>query len=184
MGDKYLFTSQRLGFRQWTERDIEPMAAINADPEVMEFFPATKTLGETCDFISRMQAQFIAKGFCYWAVDVLQSDRFIGFIGLSEQSFLSPYTPCTDIGWRLATAAWHRGYATEGAQRCLSYGFESLKLNSIKAIAPAVNRRSIAVMTKAGMTPAATFSHPLLLDDERLRQCVVYERRSSAHLFL
>lgn len=175
MTDQYIFTSARLGFRAWRPTDIVPMAAINADTEVMEFFPGTKTLAETEEFIVRMQQQQSDKGYCYYAVDVLSTGLFIGFIGLCYQTFEAPFTPCTDIGWRLQRQAWGRGYATEGAGRCLEYGLNDLRLKDIYAIAPKINTRSVQVMNKIGMQRVGVFVHPLLVGDERLRDCVFYK---------
>src|SRR3546814_9999473 len=121
----YLFTSERLGFRRWQEADVEPMRAINADPAVMEYFPSLQDQAETLAFIKRMQLQFDEKGFCYYAVDSLVDGAFIGFIGLSEKTFIADFTPCVDIGWRLAKNAWNQGFATEGAQKCLEHAFRS-----------------------------------------------------------
>lgn len=176
----YLFTSARLGFRNWNETDIVPMAAINADPLVMEFFPAVKTYEETAAFVLRMQQQYAEKGYCYFAVDRLDSHTFIGFIGLSWQTFEADFTPCADIGWRLARAEWGKGYATEGARRCLEYAFNKLKLNSVLSMAPKLNARSEEVMKKIGMQKLKDFTHPLLLQDERLKTCVLYKIETSA----
>ncbi len=175
MDDKYLFKSQRLGFRIWQDSDIPLMAEINADPVVMEFFPAIKTLKETDEFIRRMQQQMAEKGYCYFAVDRLDCGVFIGFIGLSEQTFEAGFTPFVDIGWRLAKEEWGKGYATEGARRCLVYAFEQLQIGKVNAIAPKINLRSEKIMKKAGMQKAMDFMHPLLVHDERLRDCVLYE---------
>lgn len=175
MTEQYLFTSARLGFRAWRPTDILPMAAINADIEVMEFFPRTNTLTQTEEFIERMELQLADKGYCYYAVDVMSTGLFIGFIGLCYQTYEAPFTPCTDIGWRLQRQAWGRGYATEGAQRCMDYGLNDLRLKEIYAIAPKINTRSVQVMNKIGMQKAGEFQHPLLANDERLRECVLYK---------
>jgi RimJ/RimL family protein N-acetyltransferase len=170
----YLFTSQRLGFRNWRQADLKPMAVINSDPEVMAYFPGTASEEETYRFIARMQQQYAEKKFCYFAVDKLEDGEFIGFIGLSEQGYQAYFTPCVDIGWRLKKKAWGQGYATEGAKACLEYAFSSLGLEKVYAIAPLVNTRSEAVMKKLHMQQLKTFMHPLLLQDERLRECMVY----------
>jgi len=78
----YLFTSERLGFRAWQQEDIDAMQEINSDARVMEFFPALLTMEQTKAFIERMNRQFDEKSFCYFAVDVLATKEFIGFIGL------------------------------------------------------------------------------------------------------
>lgn len=172
---KYLFRSERLGFRNWEEPDIEKMTAINNDPEVMRYFPGLSSQAQTKTFIEQMQTLFNRKGFCYFAVDQLEDNDFIGFIGLNEKDFESNFTPCIDIGWRLKQACWNKGLATEGAGRCLDYGFRELGFDTIKAIAPQINLPSIAVMKKIGMKKVQDFVHPVLKNDERLRDCVVYE---------
>ncbi len=175
----YIFTSQRLGFRNWLSSDLPKMAAINADEGVMKFFPSTQTKARTKEFIKRMQTQFEKNGFCYFAVDVLETSEFIGFIGLSEQTYDADYTPCVDIGWRLGKTHWEKGYATEGAKRVLQYGFEELKLGRVLSIAPVVNKASESVMKKSGMHKVTTFEHSLLMDNERLKECVLYEITNS-----
>lgn len=175
MGETYLFTSERLGFREWQDDDIPLMAAINADEKVMEFFSGVKSYKETEEFVKRMQKQFIQKGYCYFAVEELESVEFIGFIGISEQTFVADFTPCTDIGWRLHSDKWGKGYATEGAKRCLEYGFEQPGLERIYAIAPKINARSERIMNKTGMRKVKEFMHPLLANNERLKECVLYE---------
>lgn len=172
----YLFTSERLGFRNWIDSDIEKMAEINANPDVMEFFPAIQTLEQTTAFIGRMQQLFERTGFCYFAVDKLEDAELIGFIGIAEQTFVADFTPCIDIGWRLHTKSWNKGYATEGAKACLNYGFNELKLIRILSMAPVINVKSIQVMEKIGMQKISYFeNHPYLLNDERLKKCVLYE---------
>lgn len=171
---QYLFKSERLGFRNWLESDIEMMTEINADKNVMEFFPDIASKGQTIDFIQKMQKQFTEKGFCYFAVDKLKNNEFIGFIGLSEKNFESEFTPCIDIGWRLSNLEWNNGFATEGAKRCLEYAFNVLKLEKIYSIAPKINIKSERVMKKIGMEKVLEFEHPLLINDERLRDCVCF----------
>ncbi len=174
MANNYVFHSARLGFRNWQAADIPLMAAINADPDVMEFFPSVNTYEQTAAFVARMQTLFAAKGYCYFAVDRLDTGEFIGFIGLADPTYEAHFTPCTDIGWRLAKTHWHHGFATEGAQRCLQYAFTTLHLSEIFAIAPKINLPSIHVMKKIGMQQQDNFMHPLLAHDERLRECVLF----------
>ena len=162
---EYTFKSERLGFRNWKSTDVEAMAAISANPSVMEFFPSTQSKEHVQGFIKNMQEEFNEYGFCYFAVDRLEDEQMIGFIGLHNVTFEAPFTPCVDIGWRLSPKAWGRGYATEGAKRCLEYAFDELKLVSVKSIAPVINVKSINVMKKIGMQEVEIFKHPLLKDD-------------------
>lgn len=180
--NNYIFKSERLGFRAWSDSDIDKMAEINADPEVMKFFPATSSITRTIDFIERMKHLLDQKGFCYFSVDKLEDGKFIGFIGLAEQRFEAEFNPCIDIGWRLDRAEWRQGYATEGAKRCLQYAFQELKLKKINAIAPEINLRSIQIMERIGMKRISTFKHPFLAATERLQTCVLYEIRNETPL--
>lgn len=170
----YLFISERLGFRNWVSADIDGLYEINRNKKVMAFFPSTQSKKQTEDFIIRMKFQFQQKGYCYFAVDILDTRKFIGFIGLSEQTFKSDFTPAVDIGWRLHPKFWHKGYATEGAKRCLEFGFNYLNLNKIIAIAPAINTPSIKVMEKIGMEKFEKFKHPLLKEYQELETCIIY----------
>lgn len=170
----YLFTTQRLGFRNWKSKDIEPMCKLNGDPEVMRFFPTTQDKQKTTQFIERMQKQFAVRDYCYFAVDRLDTKQFIGFIGISYQDYEAPITPCTDIGWRLDKTHWGKGYATEGAKACLSYAFETLDLKKIYSVASHNNLPSISVMKKIGMTYDQEFRHPALNATPELNPCVVY----------
>lgn len=171
----YLFTSSRLGFRNWQDDDMATMAAINSDNEVMKYFPATLTSEETFAFVTRMKIMFGKKGYCYFAVDQLADEKLIGFIGLCDQTYEADFTPCVDIGWRLDKKFWNKGYATEGAKRCISYGFVELGLQTVIATAPVINAKSIHVMDKLGMAKRSEFIHPKLSHDKRLERCVCYE---------
>ncbi len=170
----YLFKSLRLGFRVWQPTDLVPMAAINSNEQVMRYFPSTLTVKQTQDFITKQTADFKKFGYCYYAVDLLETGALIGFIGLSYKDFESNFTPCTDIGWRLSPGFWGLGLATEGAKRCLEHAKKELKIPYIVAMAPALNEPSIRVMKNIGMKFDQDFSHSNLLDDNRLRHCVLY----------
>jgi RimJ/RimL family protein N-acetyltransferase len=125
---------------------------------------------------------FTEKKYCYFAVDELSSGNFCGFIGLCDQNYEASFTPCTDIGWRLGKKYWNKGYATEGARRCLDYGFLDIKLKNIKATSTIINVKSIKIMQKLGMKQQLFFNHPRLKGDTRLESCVLYEIGS--HEFL
>lgn len=172
--DKYLFTSSRLGFRTWYNDDIRQMALLNKDPEVMEFFPFLPSKKETEDFIQRMNLQYSENNFCYFAVDHLETGKFIGFIGLSLQNFDTDFTPCIDIGWRINKEYWGNGLATEGALECITYAKNQLGLHQIYSMASKINSKSIKVMKKIGMNYIKDFEHPRLLNHPSLEICVLY----------
>jgi len=175
---QYVFTSERLGFRNWRDSDLDIMAALNADKQVMEFFPSTQDREVTRGFIQRMQTQFDKAGYCYFAVDTLHNEEFIGFIGIMDQSMPEDlgedFAAFVDIGWRLKTAAWGKGYATEGARACLDFGYNQKGLKAIYSIASQTNVKSISVMKKVGMQHFTDFVHPKLKHIEDLKDCVLY----------
>ena len=175
MSDKYLFTSERLGFRNWIDSDIAKMIDISSDPDVMEFFQAIATKIQTVEFIDRMKLMCIEKGYCYFAVDQLKDEGFIGFIGLCYQTYESQFTPSVDIGWRLNKKYWNNGLATEGAKKCLDYGFNKIGLNKIIATTPIINVKSIRVMEKIGMAKLTEFKHPRVQSDNKISDCVCFE---------
>ena len=175
MPEKYLFTSERLGFRNWIDSDIAKMINISSDPDVMEFFPAIAKKTETVEFIDKMKLMYIEKGYCYFAVDQLKDESFIGFIGLCYQIYESPVTPNVDIGWRLNKKYWNNGLATEGAKKCLEYGFNVIKLKNIISTTPKVNIKSIRVMEKIGMSQLTEFKHPRIQSENKLSDFVCYE---------
>ncbi|MEO4006668.1 GNAT family N-acetyltransferase [Flavobacterium sp. CAU 1735] len=173
--NKYLFTSKRLGFRNWDINDIDKMHEINSDEKVMQFFPSLPSKEQTAEFIARMMHQFQNKGFCYFAVNKLENNEFIGFIGLAEQTYQADFTPCVDIGWRIKSSEWNKGFATEGAKRCLDYAINDLKLENIFSIAPKVNVKSEHIMVKIGLIKQYEFEHSLLTNNDQLRTCVLYK---------
>ena len=150
------------------------MTAISSNEEVMEFFPYVATPAQTEAFIQRMQNMFAENGYCYFAVDRLDTNEFIGFIGLCHQENDLSFSPYIDIGWWLSPKHWGSGFATEGAHRCLKYAFEKLKLEEILSTAPIANTKSIAVMKKLGMIKKFEFIHPKLVGNTFLENCVCY----------
>jgi RimJ/RimL family protein N-acetyltransferase len=178
----------RLRLRRWTQRDEEPFAVMNADPRVMEHFPSPLTRAESDALVARIQAEFEERRFSFWAVEILNVAPFAGFIGLSVPQFSTHFTPCVEIGWRLAAEYWNHGYATEGARAAVVFGFDVLKLDEIVAFTTPGNIRSRRVMEKIGMThdPADDFDHPLVPEGHRLRPHVLYrlkrQPRSKADL--
>jgi RimJ/RimL family protein N-acetyltransferase len=166
----------RLRLRRWRPADAAPFAAMNADPRVMEYFPAPLSREESDAVVARIEDHIERNGFGLWAVEIAGVAPFAGFVGLSVPRFETSFTPCVEIGWRLAAEFWGRGIATEGAQAALSFGFESLGLNEIVSFTVPENLRSRRVMEKLGMIHdlADDFDHPLLAAGHPLRRHVLY----------
>jgi 3-dehydroquinate dehydratase/shikimate dehydrogenase len=184
MANKIVIQTKRLILRSWIENDLEPFAQLNADERVMEYFPYRLNKEESDQMAKRMQAKIETEGWGCWAVSRLDTQKFIGFIGLNtvdKPTFPLHFAPCTEVGWRLAYESWGRGYATEGAEACLKYAFETLKLGEIVSFTAAQNRRSMAVMRKIGMHyhPAEDFNHPRISEGHWLRRHVLYRLKAS-----
>ena len=175
MNNPYLIESERLGFRNWLKSDLKAIAAINADPKVMEFFPKTLSTEESASFLKRFQDHYTKHGYTYFAVELLSTGELIGFIGLAFQEYEAPFNPATDIGWRLKPSAWGQGYATEGAKRCLELAFSKWGLKEVISVCTVNNRSSEKVMQKLGMEKQGGFKHPALKDYPHLEDCIWYK---------
>jgi RimJ/RimL family protein N-acetyltransferase len=163
-----------LWLRRWRPEDLEPFAALNADPEVMEHFPSTLSREETAEAVGRVEKHYERHGFGLWAVEVPEQAPFIGYIGLAVPSFEASFTPCVEIGWRLARPWWGQGLATEGARAAVAYGFERLNLPEIVSFTVPGNARSRRVMEKLGMRYSEDFEHPRIEAGHPLRRHVLY----------
>ena len=178
-----ILQTERLIMRRWLDRDREPFAALNADPEVMEHFPATLTREQSDALVNRIEQKgFETLGYGLWALEVRETGEFIGFAGLALQTFDAPFLPAIEVGWRLARHTWGNGYATEAGRAALTHGFEKLDLPEIISMTAHQNTRSRAVMERLGMTysPADDFRHPALPTDHPLSPHVLYRLSSPA----
>ncbi len=169
------FETPRLRMRQWRDADREPFAAMNADPAVMEFFPSPQSRAASDASIDAWQSQFAANGWSNWAAELIESGQFIGFVGLSVPRRVLPFSPCVEIGWRLARPYWGQGLASEAARRALRIGFENLGLTEIVSFTAVGNQRSRAVMERIGMRNAnQDFEHPGVPEGHPLRLHCLY----------
>ena len=165
----------RLLLRPWREEDREPFAALNADPQVMRYFPSTQGRVASDASIDAWQSQFAERGWSNWAVALREGGTFIGFVGLSVPRRQLPFSPCVEIGWRLAAAHWGRGYATEAARASLAAGFQQLGLDEIVSFTALQNRPSRAVMERIGLCDSGEdFDHPALAAGDPLRRHCLY----------
>lgn len=171
-----MLKTDRLVLRRWRHSDREPFAVMNADPEVMEHFPATLTPDESDAAIDRIEARFEERGFGPWALEIAETGQFIGFTGLSVPSFEAHFIPAVEIEWRLARSAWGHGYASEAARRTLTFAFDDLDLAEVVSFTSHTNLRSQMVMKRIGMIndPADDFDHPLLDEGHPLRRHVLW----------
>jgi RimJ/RimL family protein N-acetyltransferase len=174
--------TDRLRLRQWLASDREAFARLNADARVMEYFPAVLSREESDALAVRIAAHLEQYSWGLWAVEIPNVTPFAGFIGLSTPRFEAHFTPCTEIGWRLAAEFWGRGYATEGALAVLAFGFSKLGLEEIVSFTVPGNLPSRRVMERIGMVHNAAddFEHPALPVGHRLRRHVLYRIANTA----
>lgn len=167
----------RTRLRLWKPADLSPFAAMNADPQVMEFYPDLLTREESDALASRIQDGFRQHGFGLWALEIPGATDFAGFVGLSVPRWEAAFTPCVEVGWRLGRAWWGCGYASEAARAVLAHGFNTLGLTEIVSFTATQNVRSQAVMRRLGMQPRPEldFEHPILSKGHRLSRHVFYQ---------
>ena len=172
-------TTGRLILRPWRESDLAPFAAMNADPQVMRFFPAPLSPSESDALAERIREHFDRHGFGLYAAELLDTGVFAGYIGLAVPRFQAHFTPCVEIGWRLAREFWNRGLATEGARAVLAYGFEVVALDEVVSFTATANTQSRRVMEKIGMQHDLKddFDHPAIPEGHPLRRHVLYRAR-------
>jgi RimJ/RimL family protein N-acetyltransferase len=162
--------------RRWRDADLAPFAEMNADPHVMEHVPSLLTREESDAMAGRIARSFAERRLGLWAVEIVGASSFIGYVGLSIPTFETSFTPCVEVGWRLARAHWGAGYATEAARAAIRDGFERLDLDEIVSFTVPANERSKSVMERLGMHRSAAddFDHPRLPAGHRLLRHVLY----------
>ena len=169
---------QRVSLRQWRDADLEPYAAMNADPDVMRYFPALLSREQSAASLCRQRSLIEQRGWGLWALDV--DGTFAGFIGLAIPGFEAPFMPCVEVGWRLRREFWGRGLAYRGALQALDYGFNILKLPEIVSFTAAVNAPSRRLMERLSFVHDETsdFDHPSIPEGHELRHHVLYRKKS------
>ena len=168
--------TERLLLRQWRNEDMPGFAELNADREVMQFYPELLSLQESNAAAEKFKSLIAANGWGFWAVESTPERSFIGLVGLHKPTYKLPFGPCVEIGWRLARAYWGKGYATEAAGVCLDFAFDQLNLSEVYAFTSVQNFKSRAVMERLDMVNIeANFDHPIMPHNSPLREHVVYE---------
>ncbi|QLH37243.1 MAG: GNAT family N-acetyltransferase [Parachlamydiaceae bacterium] len=168
--------TKRLLLRHWQESDLKPFADMNADHRVREYFPNLLSEEESNASIEQFQRDLEINGFGFWAIELLEEKQFIGFCGINHVKFDSHFTPCIEIGWRLAAQYWGHGYATEAAQEALKCGFSNYNFHEIVAFTAVYNKRSRRVMEKLGMhrSEKDDFDHPKIEKGKPVCRQVLY----------
>ena len=176
-----MIETERLLLRQWRDEDFEPFAVLNADPVVMEYFPALLSRAESNIAAEGNRRVIEERGWGLWALERIDTSEFIGFTGLWQVPADYPFVPAVEVGWRLARGHWGLGFATEAARAAVQFGFDRIGLQEIVSMTSVANLRSRRVMEKLGMThdPADDFDHPRVPEGSPLRRHVLYRLQRS-----
>lgn len=170
---------RRVTLRAWTDADLAPFAALNADPEVMRFLPGRLDRAGSDALAARIRANLDRDGHGLWALEV-PGLGFAGFVGLAAVPFALALPGVSEapweIGWRLARAAWGHGYATEAATLVLGDAFERLGLPQLVSFTAVHNRASAAVMERIELDRRGAFDHPRLAPDHPLCRHLLYAK--------
>lgn len=169
----------RLVLRRFEDADRAAFYALNADPEVRAYFPGVMSRADSDAFVDRINHSIDTLGFGFFCAEWRATGECIGMVGLARPIFDANFTPCIEVGWRLARHFWGMGLATEGAREALRFGFEDLAAEQIFSFTVPANQRSWRVMERLGMQRLGEFDHPALPEGDRLRRHVLYRLRRS-----
>lgn len=178
-----IIDTERLSLRLWKQDDIQSYYDINQDPQVIEYLRGSLTVQQVEDFMVAANSHYNTHGYTLCAVELKATRELIGFIGLNYVVWDAHFTPVVEIGWRLGSQYWGKGYATEGAHAVLKYGFQVMQLEEIVAFTVPANVRSIRVMEKIGLKrdKNGDFNHPKLAHDHLLSHHVLYRLKKSEY---
>ncbi|PCI77252.1 MAG: GNAT family N-acetyltransferase [SAR86 cluster bacterium] len=175
MGNIYRLETARVVLRQWQSEDYAEFANMNADPDVMRYFPSLLSREESDTLTKKFDNLVIEKGWGFWVAERKSDSAFMGLVGLNQADDL-PVTSCVEVGWRLAKAYWGRGYATETAAASLHFAFSILEQDRVAAFTTLANSRSREVMSRLGMKDRQeNFLHPRVSQSSGLKEHVYYQ---------
>jgi len=175
MNKDFRLNSGRLVLRQWLSSDYPGFASMNADPKVMEYFPELLSVDESNAAAQKYEARIAQCGWGFWATELVETGEFIGVVGLAPVTDL-PIGECVEVGWRLSSKHWGKGYATEAGLAALEFAFGQLQLVQVVSITSVINSRSRVVMQRLGLTNTnQNFQHPRIAEENKLREHVLYK---------
>ena len=175
MGKIYTLETARVVMRQWRNEDYAEFANMNADSDVMRYFPSVLSREESDTLTKKFDNLIAEKGWGFWVAQRKNDNAFIGLVGLNQTDDL-PVASCVEVGWRLAKAHWGRGYATEAAAASLYFAFSILEQDRVAAFTTVANVRSRKVMSRLGMVDRGeNFLHPRVPEKSGLKEHVYYE---------
>ncbi|HWP55311.1 MAG TPA: GNAT family N-acetyltransferase [Pyrinomonadaceae bacterium] len=145
--NSFVIETERLRLRMLRDSDLDDLAALFADPDVMRYVGSGQPIerSEAQKALTSIAAHWNRHGFGRWAVEDKNTREFIGYGGL-RSLFGTP-----EVVYHFARQHWGKGLATEVARASLNFGFNVKGFDRIVAIAKPANTASIHVMEKIGM---------------------------------
>ena len=182
--DAFCYSNRKTNFKNLQAEDASAYFHINQDPKVLEFLLGPLTISQVDDFIAAKQTHQEKFGYSLWAACLKQTGDLIGFIGLNYTDWKSSFTPAVEVGWRLGSQYWGKGYAIEGAKASLDYGFKKCGLKEIISFTVLANLRSIGVMEKIGLKRDlnSDFVHPKLPSHHKLSHHILYKLSAEEYI--
>jgi RimJ/RimL family protein N-acetyltransferase len=155
---KVLLETERLVLRRFTAGDVQHLFDLDNDPEVMRFInggvPTPRAVIENQILPVFLDHDERAPAYGFWAADEQSSGEFLGWFVFRPRGHDAFDV---DIGYRLRSAAWGAGYATEGARALIDEGFTKYGVKRVTATTYSANQASRRVMEKLGMTFLRSF---------------------------
>jgi RimJ/RimL family protein N-acetyltransferase len=145
-----ILETARLALRELTPSDLDFVASMLADPEVMRFYPKTHTRAEAEVWLERQRMRYARDGHALWLVTEKESGLPLGQVGLVMQTIDGAVIP--EIGYLIHRPYWRHGYAAEAALGTRSHAFGVLGYPRVISLIRPENTPSQGVARKMAMT--------------------------------
>lgn len=142
-------TTERLVLRPFVEDDAAELHRILNREGVLKYFPGpgSPSLEKAQKFVARQIKHWAEIGYAWWAVESKETGRLLGWNGLQNL----PETSETEIGFLLDKDHWGLGLTTEAGLAGVEFGFETVGLKEVIALAHPENFASQKVIEKLGL---------------------------------
>ncbi len=145
-----ILETERLYLRKMNQADFHALCEILQDAETMYAYEGAFSGAEVQEWLDRQISRYQKWNFGLWGVILKETGKLIGQCGLTMQPWKE--TEVLEIGYLFNRAYWHKGCATEAAEGCKKYAFETLNAREVCSIIRDTNTASQRVALRCGMT--------------------------------